>query len=424
MINRTENFIPQLNTNSILNFIHKTAAVFALILTVSAASVFAQISFEAGQDLHSSAALSENPTPAEGPVTGQIRQAGGGVLAGAIVKAINPETGQATVGTTNRAGVFRFENLTPGTDYVLTPEAEGYRFEPASQIVGLTSLIEMPPFTAIRLSSVPNDFDGDGASDIAVFRQGSGTENSRRDKGTWYYMQSRDNTLAAVEWGWASDKPVPADYDGDNRTDIAVYRDGMWYILQSSNGQALVERFGLASDTPAPADYDGDGRADIAIFNDGNWFIKQSAADTELAVRFGLASDHIVPADFDGDFKADVAVFRAGVWHILHSSTGEFQTVSWGQAGDRPAAADFTGEGKSDMAVYRPSNGTWYVLKENGQFDTIAFGRAGDKPVIGDYNGDGKTEPTVVREGIWHLLESGVYRTIQFGLPSDIVIGE
>ncbi|MCY7345141.1 MAG: hypothetical protein LH614_02890 [Pyrinomonadaceae bacterium] len=40
------------------------------------------------------------------------------------------------------------------------------------------------------------------------------------------------------------------DFDGDGRTDIAVYRNGIWYILQSSNGQVAAQQFGASSDVP------------------------------------------------------------------------------------------------------------------------------------------------------------------------------
>jgi spore coat protein A len=72
---------------------------------------------------------------------------------------------------------------------------------------------------------------------------------------------------------------MPGDYDGDGKTDVALYRDGTWYISRSSaNGQGQVVTWGgLTQDIPVPGDYDGDGKTDIAVYRDGMWFILRSS---------------------------------------------------------------------------------------------------------------------------------------------------
>jgi len=59
----------------------------------------------------------------------------------------------------------------------------------------------------------------------------------------------------AVQFGLSTDIPVPGDYDGDGRHDIAVFRQGIWYLLQSTEGFKAVQ-WGTSGDVPVSVRYD------------------------------------------------------------------------------------------------------------------------------------------------------------------------
>jgi glucose/arabinose dehydrogenase len=134
-----------------------------------------------------------------------------------------------------------------------------------------------------------------------------------------------------------SGQPTLGDFDGDGQSDIGVYRNGGWFILRSSDAGATIRGWGGGSDIPLPADYDGDGRTDIAVYRDGLWFILRSLDSGVTVVGWGGGSDIPLPADYDGDGRTDIAVYRDGLWFIVRSSDSGVTVVGWGGApGDIP----------------------------------------------------------------------------------------
>ena len=261
------------------------------------------------------------------------------------------------------------------------------------------------------------DFDGDGKTDVSVFRP---------SEGNWYIFNSSTDTATTSRFGLSGDKLAPADYDGDGKADVAVFRGGIWYLNRSRDG-FTSQQFGLADDKPQAGDYDGDGKADVAVFrpSDGTWYIQRSR-DGFTAFRFGLSFDRPVSADYDGDGKTDLAVYRDGVWYVQRSRDG-FIATQFGLAEDKPTIGDYDADGKADFAVFRPSTGVWYVLRSSDSgFSAIRFGISSDIPSPGDYDGDGRADNSVFRasEGNWYIRQNSNGNTIvrNFGLSSDISV--
>jgi hypothetical protein len=263
------------------------------------------------------------------------------------------------------------------------------------------------------------DFDGDGKSDLSVFR---GSE------GNWYVQRSTAGFMA-LNWGISTDFLTPGDYDGDGKADTAIFRasanagDPDFYVLNSNGFTVSGVAWGTTGDIPFVADYDGDGKTDFCIRrSSNNTFYVLHANGTSRDYTFGLAGDKPVIGDYDGDGKADFGVFRpsTSTWYIAKSTDNSVITSQWGLSTDIPVFADYDGDNKDDIAVFRPSDGTWYIQKSSGGTSFIPFGTNGDIPVPGDYDGDGKDDPAVYRGGNWYELNStSGFAAIPFGIATD-----
>ena len=282
----------------------------------------------------------------------------------------------------------------------------------AVYVAGYTSSIDFPtnqPFqakwqggedafvtkiTSRQTRSYHTDFNGDGTSDIAIFRDTSGLWAVRGITRSYFG--------ASMDW------PEPADYNGDGTTDLGIFRasSGLWAI----RGITRVY-FGGGYDLPIPGDYNGDGTAVPGIFraSSGLWAIRGITR-----VYFGGTGDTASPGYYNSDDSLDIGIFRSnpGLWAIRGITR-----VYFGGSADTAKPGDYNGDGAWEPAVFRASSGLWAVRGITRAY----FGSSIDEAIPADYNGDNSDTPGIFRStsGLW--AARGTTR-IYFGGVGDIPV--
>jgi hypothetical protein len=290
------------------------------------------------------------------------------------------------------------------------------------------------------------DLDGDGRTDITVFRQSANA---------FYTLSSVNNSLIFNRFGsGASDNWLnsTSDYDGDGRGDPLLIKlnqttgGGFWSILQSGNNTIRTVEVGnfftANAERLVPGDYDGDGKEDPAVFRSGTgvWYILQSSTNTLRSVpNFGAVNDIPSVGDFDKDSIIDLTVVRSEggqlAWYTLLSTTGQSVRTVWGSPTDGItffAKIDVDGDGAQDRMTTRTVSGQtqFNILRssDGGQV-ILTWGLSTDSKLYGDYDGDGKTDfvarRTVGGQLIWYILLSSTSydpaqaRAVQWGITGD-----
>jgi hypothetical protein len=275
------------------------------------------------------------------------------------------------------------------------------------------------------------DLNGDGNADVAALF------DTISNSTLVVYLGNGDGTFkAGTSYDLGSTSALVlsfADFNGDNKTDIAVSDTGQEMVLLG-NGDGTFQSARISAGVSHPADaavgdFNGDGKLDLAL--DGAVLLGNGDGTFQAPLNTGAGG---AAGDLNGDGELDLV---DGTHIYLGNGDGTFSDTGHAylvHSHSNTAIADFNADGKLDIAVGNTvlmgnGNGTFQGSPSSvGSLYTLeAFGT-----VVGHFDKNGTVDVAVavlnyvtvlLNDGTGQLSVTQTY-TLQKGYANTMVTGD
>ncbi len=188
----------------------------------------------------------------------------------------------------------------------------------------------------------PADFNADGRADLFLY---NGNASADPNSGRWFRVLSEtDGSFTYVEGDirWANGWQItPGDFDGDGRSDMFLYRgDGRWFrVTFTATGAVYAGGTWAGGWTVYAGDFNGDRLSDLFLYNtvNGQWFVVTNDPSGVVGYFAGIWAPQwtIQVSDLNADGVSDLLLDNVsnGSWFqaiTLAPGLFSYNTGNWG----------------------------------------------------------------------------------------------
>ncbi|MBR1124542.1 PD40 domain-containing protein [Bradyrhizobium lablabi] len=289
---------------------------------------------------------------------------------------------------------------------------------------------------AVGFSSTSDDPTVDARTVTFTLVDGSGTANGGADTGSF----TQTVMVTPVN-------DAPNDFNGDGRSDIVWRHDSGVGQIWDMDGATILDANSLGAvpttwDVAGTGDFNADGKADLLWRNDAGvaqiWNMDDGAiASTHALGAIPTAWKLLGTGDFNGDGTTDL-LWRHDNGSVQMWDMNDGAIIDTHALGVIPAAwklagtGDFNGDGKSDL-LWRNDSGVAQIWDMDGG-NVLSANSLGAIPTtwqiagIGDFNGDRMSDILWRSDSgvaqVWNMNDATIQSTRALGLiPNEWKVG-